>query len=251
VVALIGEFPSPRRAFVVDHWEPGPSDADLSVLKSSPAREALKAALANRWAAILYAPGAGQAPAAVEAAFQAIEKKWAQDQPPGVSVVRFDRADPQERLLCTFAGIEPSGSDWAGVVFGRGKLMAPPLQDGEITEGNLTQLLQRLAVLCTCLQQSITLGLDIPMTWEPALDAKVPMGVPSQGYVEMALDKPAAPIGMASLMDDIPQEDRHVVATAVVPLACAGGVAGVAIALVIWRARRRNPKLLEDRCAIE
>jgi hypothetical protein len=89
------------------------------------------------------------------------------------------------------------------------------------------------------------------MTWEPVLDAKVPMGVPSQGYVEVALDKPAALTGVASLMEDIPQEDRHVVATAVVPLACAGGVAGVAIALVIWRTRRRNAKLLEDRCAIE
>ena len=42
VVALIGEFAPTRQTFVIDHWAPAPSDQELAVLRSSPAREALK-----------------------------------------------------------------------------------------------------------------------------------------------------------------------------------------------------------------
>lgn len=248
VVALIGEFPSPRRTFVIDHWEPGPSANDLAALRTSPVREAIKEAIISRWAVILYAPGPGKDKDAVEAALQAVDRKWAEDQPPGLSVIRFDRADPRERLLCAFAGIRPSGPDWAGVVFGRGKLMAPPLLGEDITEQNLNELLGGLAAACTCLQQSMTLGLDIPMAWEPALDAKIAAVAPSQGYVEKTLDPPGAPARAAALVEDVPRADRHIVTTAVVPLICAGLAAVIAIVLVVWRTRAgaRNPASSEE-----
>ena len=245
VVALIGEFPSPRRAVVIDHWEPAPNENDLAILHSSPTREAIKQALATRWAVIVHAPGAQPRPN-VQSLLDAVDKKWGQDQPPGVAVIRFDRADARERVLCAFAGIESDGPDWVGIIFGRGKLMAPPLQGEEITENNLNQLLQRLAEPCTCLQQSITLGIDIPMTWEPALDAKLEAIAPPQGYVETTLDapkatpdppKPSEPA--AALMQDIAPKDKQVLATAAAPLAGAGGVAVIAIAFVVWRNRRR------------
>jgi hypothetical protein len=246
VVVLAGEFASPHRVFVINHWQPGPTDSELAELLTSPAREAIKQALTERWAVILYAPATEQANPAIEAAFAAVDAKWAADQSPGVSIVRMDRSNPRDQLLRAFAGIEPSGPDWLGIVFGRGKLMAPPLQGDDITEANINGLLQRLAIPCTCLQQSMTFGLDIPMTWEAALDDKIPFGnAAPQGYVEMTLDTPAAAPGatapgVAALVDEIPQKEHWVLATALIPLAGAGVVALVAVVLVIQRSRRRN-----------
>lgn len=245
VVALVGEF-SPGRSFVIDHWEPAPTEDDLAVLLASPARARLTSAILESWAVILYSPGADEDSRALQAVFDAVEKRWAVEQAPGVSVVRFDRADPRERLLCNFIGIEPSGPDWAGVVFGRGKLLAPPLQGEEISEDHLNQLFQGLAVPCTCLQESLTLGLDIPMAWHEGLDAKVTSLAPPQGYMEMTIgDVPPMTRIEAELEAQIPDEEQGVLASALVPLAGAGCLAIAAMLLVWWRVRRRNLIVLE------
>ena len=51
--------------------------------------------------------------------------------------------------------------------------MAPPLEGGEITEGALDQLLSRLIEICSCLRPPSMLGVDMPMTWEPAIESTI------------------------------------------------------------------------------
>lgn len=239
VVALIGQAPGPsRRAFVIDHWEPGPSDADLAVLKTSPAREAVKNAVVDVWAAILYAPGSGPEGGKKEAVLNAASRQWTADHPPGVTVVRFDRADPGERLLCAFAGIERDGPDWAGVVFGRGKLLAPPLEGDDLTEANLNQLLTGLTAACTCLQQAMTLGVDVPMTWEPALDAKIAAAAPTQGYTEVSFGEQTATTPTPTA-DVVPPRGANMFLTTLAPLLIAACAVLAATAVILWRNRRR------------
>lgn len=235
VVALIGEFPSPRRMFVIDYWEPGPTDADLAVLLNSPARDRIMETVVKSWAVILYSPDPEREDGATQSVLDAVAKRWAVDQPPGVTIVRIDRTDPRERTLRAFAGIERSEPDWVGVVFGRGKLMAPPLRGDRITEANLNELLEGLAVPCTCLQESITLGLDIPMKWDSKLDAMIASAGPPQGYVETTLDDQ-----IGALQAQVPDEDRHVLASVVIPLGAAACVALAVVAFTVWRSRRRN-----------
>ena len=239
VVALMGEFPSPPRAFVIDYWEPGPTDDDLAALLTSPARERLTSAILDYWVVVLHSPGTDGNAKQLDGVFDAVAKRWAEEQSPGVTVVEFDRTDPHERLLCSFAGIRPSGPDWAGVVFGRGRLLAPPLQGDEITEDNLNGLIQGLAIQCTCLQEAMTLGLDIPMQWDEELDAKVTSLAPPGGYVEISIGERVAKIE-AQLEAEVPDEERNVIATAVIPLAGAACVAIAAIAVVLWRSRRKS-----------
>jgi len=203
VVMLAGYNRADRRSFVITHWEPGPTDSDLAALKTSPVREAIKRDVVKHWAVLLYSPGttadgdngegrsvlrpysAGGGAAVVDA----VAKRWSQEHPPGISVVRLDRCDPRERLLASFVGLGPSGDhgqdaratvpDWVGVVFGRGKLMAPPLEGGEITEEALGYLLSQLIEICSCLRPPSMMGVDIPMAWEPGLDEAVASLIPS------------------------------------------------------------------------
>jgi len=246
VAALIGEMPTTtRRAFVIDHWEPAPSDADLAALLASPVRDAIKATIADVWAVVVYSPAA-KAEQSNEAVLNSVSKQWAAEHAPGISIVRLDRTDPRERTLCSFLGLDASAPDWAGVVFGRGKLLAPPLVGDNITEQNLNQLLSGLTVPCTCLQQSMNLGLDLPMTWEPELEAKAAAAAQSVGYTETVVSLAAPEEPLAALVKEIPQEDRDVFAGALLPLGCAAGIAGIAIAAIVLRARRRRAMPLEE-----
>jgi hypothetical protein len=250
VVALIGLMPtSPRRPFVIDHWAPTLSDADLAALKASPARDEVKRSIADVWAVLVYSPGPNTRAQGFRASTEqnketvlnAVEKQWETEHAPGISIARLDRTDPRERTLRSFVGLEPTGPDWVGVVFGRGTLLAPPLQGDDITEGNLNRLLTGLTVPCTCLQQSMTLGLGLPMTWEPELDVKAAAAVQSVvEYMETTVNLTPSPEPSASLMEQVPQEDRDVLTTALLPLGGAVGIALLAVAVILWRARRRR-----------
>jgi prepilin-type N-terminal cleavage/methylation domain-containing protein len=175
VVMLAGSDRANRRSFVISHWEPCPTDNDLDVLTSSPVREAIKREVGKKWAVLLYAPGIGGESGNRRAVVEAVAKDWAQKHPPGISVVHLDRSDPREQLLVSFAGLARSKdheqdvhatiSDWVGIVFGRGKLMAPPLEGAEITEAALDQLLSQLVEICSCLRPPSMMGVDILMAW--------------------------------------------------------------------------------------
>ena len=253
VVALIGVFRAVRRTFVIDHWEPAPTDEDLAAILHSPARADAKKTLVDDWAVLLFAPGEDADAAAHADAVEAIEKKWDAEHPPGITVVYVDRADPDERILCSFAGIQAGGPDWAGVLFGRGRLMAPPLIGEDISEGSLDELLRGLTMPCTCLQEATALGLDVPMTWEPELDAKfAAMEAASGGYTEIALrggaaaavPTPAAQI--AALAEEVPDTGNQAFVIAVSSLGAIALAASAATALLVWRSRRRNAVTLEN-----
>jgi hypothetical protein len=255
VAALIGLMPTtPRRPFVITHWEPAPNDTDLAALLTSPARDAIKRSITDVWAVVLYSPGA-RPEERKDAVLKSVLQKWAAERAPGISIVSFDREDPRERVLCAFAGLDASRPDWAGVVFGRGKLMAPPLEGADITEANLDRLLTSLTVQCTCLQQSMTLGLDLPLTWEPEMDTRAAPAVQSLGYTEIAVGGTPSPAIPASrpeppLTAEIPRDDQRVLATALLPL---GGAALIAVAAVVWMLLRNGRRAAppEESCGTE
>ncbi|MFH1068869.1 MAG: hypothetical protein V1794_04530 [Candidatus Glassbacteria bacterium] len=161
-----------RSNFVVDHWEPGPAEDDLKLVESSPARERIRELVGRKLAVVVYVPGNdGGSPIGREAV-EAVAGRWSERESLGVEVLEVDRGDEAERLLLSFMGVGRDGPDWAGVVFGRGKLM-PPLQGEEITEAALEGQLQILLGDCSCLQNPRALGVDLPLAWEAALDSAV------------------------------------------------------------------------------
>ncbi|HLA40812.1 MAG TPA: hypothetical protein VJ417_12495 [Candidatus Glassbacteria bacterium] len=174
VVVLTGR-PSPaagRSIFVVDHWEPGPAESDLEVLRSSPARERIREVAGQRLALLVYVPGTDGGSSAAREVVQGVASRWTKQFPLGVEVLEVNRSDQGERLLLSFMGVARQGPNWAAVVFGRGKLM-PPLQGEEITEAALDGQLKTLTGNCSCLQNPTALGVDLPLAWDASLDSTV------------------------------------------------------------------------------
>ncbi len=235
VVALVGLSPATRMPFIIDYWEPGPSDEDLATLESSPVRDRIKEEVVDAWAVLLYSPGKASDENASQAALDAVSAKWSLEQPQGVTIIRLDRNDPRERLLCAFTGIEPSGPDWAAVVFGRGKLMAPPLLGDDINENNLNRLIEGLTVPCTCLQDQTALGFDIPMTWDDTLDTMVAALAPPIGYVEIPIEEQ-----LAALEAEVPDEEGRMLYATLISLATVAAAAVCATGFMIWRGTRRS-----------
>jgi hypothetical protein len=169
VVILTGRMALERRTFLVDHWEPGPGPADLEILKTSPARDALRKEVGRRLAVLLYCPGTGPDREVEGKVIESAAQKWSRKESLGVSVVRLDRADERERVLLSFTGIGKEGPDWLAVVFGRGKIL-PPILGKEITEERIDEDLAQLVEECTCLRSAASLGVDLPLLWEQTLD---------------------------------------------------------------------------------
>ncbi|MCX8035529.1 MAG: hypothetical protein N3D11_00465 [Candidatus Sumerlaeia bacterium] len=172
-VALIGRDRARFRSFVIAHWEPAPTGTDLELLTSSPLREAIKRDVVGHWAVLLYAPAAGPSISGTPSVLEEVQALWTEKHPPGITILQFDRTDPREKLLASFIGLEPDGPEWVGIVFGRGKMMIPPLEGEEITTGSLNTLLGKLVEICSCVEPPSMLGVDIPMTWEPTLEPKI------------------------------------------------------------------------------
>ena len=240
VTALVGRcaggVATGPRAFIVDHWDPAPSDADLTALAGSPVREAIKKHVIDAFAVLLYAPGTDGNGGAKRAVVQAVAGQYRPveaadfDEPVHVALVELDRSDPAEAILVSFAGIPETGPDWAAVVFGRGKLMAPPFEGDAITEPGIVANLRILEGDCTCLQSPATLGVDLPLRWDPALDALAAPKL-AEVYAEQTLEPPAPPVPV-----DVPREDRRLVGTAALAAAAAGAAAlgGVLVVLIRW-----------------
>lgn len=165
-VALIGESVPSGKPFVVTAWEPAPALEELDALAASVACTQICDALGKYWAVILHAPG--NTPG-VHDALERVQERWAKEQAPGLAVVILSGDSPAERVLRAFVGVPKDGSDWVGVVFGKGKLLAPPLVGARIGNESLNGLLESLAVQCTCLHESVRLGLDLPMKWDETI----------------------------------------------------------------------------------
>ena len=91
----------------------------------------------------------------------------------GLSVIRLDRSDPDEQLLCRFMGIRPDSPDTLCVAFGRGKLMSPPLIGDEITADNIHTLITQIRQACSCSKPLSTMGVDLPLVWSDANDLNI------------------------------------------------------------------------------
>ncbi|MEW6236109.1 MAG: hypothetical protein AB1656_12045 [Candidatus Omnitrophota bacterium] len=169
VAVLAGFHALERQAFFIDHWEPEPGDEDLDILTDSPARQRLRQELPRRIAVLLYIPSAeGENPAAARA-IEETAAYWNRRETAGMVILRVSRADKRERLLLAFVGVKENGADWAALAFGRGKLM-PPMQGGEIAKGRMDEQILVLLGDCTCLRSPSSLGVDIPMLWDAAID---------------------------------------------------------------------------------
>jgi hypothetical protein len=237
VTVLAGWDSVRRRPFHVDHWEPAPTSQEMEVLARSSVRDAIKRDAAGHWAVLLFSRGTDAQSGAAATVLDAVVKKWAAEQPPGVTVVPLDRSDPKERLLQTFIGLPPSGPDWVGVLFGRGKLMAPPLEGDAITEENVNRLVELLFQPCTCLQSSMSPGVDIPLIWEPRLDATVvalgtdsdvapaPAGRTAAARVQVQAEASVSPVG------------GRVPVIAIVVVVASALLVAFGAAIVWWRAR--------------
>lgn len=165
-VALVGERAPSGNPFVITAWEPAPSVAELDVLAKSETAARIRDALSASWAVVLHVPG--NTPG-VSGVLERVQARWAKEQAPGLSVVRLSGTDAGEPVLRAFIGVPKDGSDWMGVVFGKAKLLAPPLVGTRIGETSLNGLLESLAVQCTCLHESVQLGLDLPMIWDESV----------------------------------------------------------------------------------
>ena len=238
-----GGVSSAPRAFVIDHWEPAPDDAALAALAGSPVREAIKEHVVDAFAVLLYAPGTDGSGGAKRGVVQEVAAQYEPveaddfDDPTHVVLVELDRSDPAEAILVSFAGIPETGPDWAAVVFGRGKLMAPPFEGDAITESSIVANLRVLEGDCTCLQSPATLGVDLPLRWDPALDVLAAPKL-AEVYTEYTLDSPAPP----QVSVEVPQEDERLIGTAALVMAAAGAVAlgGVLLVLVRWLSDRKR-----------
>jgi hypothetical protein len=183
VTVLVGTNRETGVNFVIQHWEPAPTDEELAALAGSPLREQLQRELGRQLAVVLYAPCLDCEDDRVPAMLNLVGREWQDVQGTGlgVSVIEVDRTDPAERLLLSFAGVAPDGPDWVGVVFGRGKLMNPPLIGEEITPAALNGLLEQVLADCSCSKPLPSMGVDLPMVWTAELDDQVvALGAPAE-----------------------------------------------------------------------
>ena len=170
MVAFVGKNNGDGSSFYISHWEPGPSALELDALKSSPARDDISKRLGDRVAVILYVPKTGSEKKESQPLLERVQQKWKQKEKLGISIVEVNPADEREQILLSFMGYDPQGPDFVGVVFGRGKIMSP-LVGEEITAENLDKLLDQVVLACSCSKPLPSLGVDIPLVWNDALDA--------------------------------------------------------------------------------
>lgn len=181
VVVLSGTSRTERRFFLIDHWEPAPSEEDLRLLVDSPARDRLREELGKRIAVLLYVPGSGPTAGQAEPKLQKVVESHA-DKPLGVSILRVERNDPNERILISFTGTEPRAEDWVAVVFGPGRLMNPFVGEA-ISSVALNEQIDQVVENCTCLRPVSTYGVDLPMRWSEALSLAA-LSLPEEGVEE-------------------------------------------------------------------
>lgn len=238
VTVLVGWDSVRRRPFHVDHWEPSPDADALETLAHSPVRDAIKRDVAGHWAVLLFARGTDAQAGSAQSVLDAVVKKWAAEQAPGVTIQNLDRADPKERTLLAFIGLPAQGPDWVDVVYGRGKLMAPPLEGAAIAEDAINRLIEQLFQPCTCLQASTSPGADIPLAWETRLDA----GIVALGPDAKSPGLPAAsPIAApAPRVAEVPPPRLLWIAGAVVAISMLA--VGFGTAVLMWRARATPDK---------
>ncbi len=185
VTVLVGRNNGTGESFVIDHWEPGPTDEELAAILDSPLRQELAQKLARNVAVLVLVLGettaTGESGATDETTVrstvvdrvQSIVDSGIADERLGLAVVMLDRNDPAERIVCRFMGLRPDGDDTLFVAFGRGKLMSPPLVGDQINETHIGNLVTQIRQACSCSLPLQTMGVDLPLSWSETVDSSV------------------------------------------------------------------------------
>jgi hypothetical protein len=235
VVALIGYHVFEKRPFFFgQYWEPAPSDDELAALKSSPVRERIGKASARSFALLLHMPHAGDEGTQTHAMLSRVAHEWEREAELPVEVVTIDRTAVEEGLLAGFVEATPDGPEWVGVVFGRGKLMMPPLVGDGISEVGLQEHFDILMADCTCSRSARSMGVDIPMAWTDEMEAAF---VPMLEDPDAASTQQAAasqPVGEAGL-PEVPE--MQMVPTLLLTL---GGLAILIVVVLLAMVVRRS-----------
>jgi len=193
VVALIGKNYGTSEHFVINVWEPAPSDEQLADVLNSPARRRLQETLGPSMAVIVYAPGEDFDQERFDGIVAAVKAAWLMDELktlPPIEVVKIDRDDERERTLVSFMGLAPDGPSMAGVVFGRGKLMSPPLLGPEITRKRINELIDQIYQDCNCSKPLPSIGVDLPLVWnEDLAKTFVPVSDPTEKEADPRLEQ--------------------------------------------------------------
>jgi hypothetical protein len=233
VAYFTGRHPVEQRPVVFHGWTPSPEVAMLEQMRDNKVLAAIREHSSDFWAVVLYSRGVG-----VDKRGE-IEKtgtKWKQNHAPGIApIIEFDRKDPSNRLLCAVAGIKENGEDWAGVVFGKGRLLLPALEGDDITSNELDKLINRITLPCTCLQQDMVLGIDLPMFWENPEGRQYTLLDAPVGYMEISLDDKLAP-----LFDEMPSGDKSINTVALTVLSVLGLIAVLALSVMYLRLRKMH-----------
>ncbi len=177
VTVLVGRNNGSRESFLIDHWEPAPSDEQLASIVDSPLRHRLARELAENIAVLVFSPSnsdlPGNSDSSVVNVLRSIVQTRIAEERLGLSLIMLDRYAAEEQLLCRFIGLRPDGPDTLCVAFGRGKLMSPPLAGDEITAQNIEKLVAQIRQTCSCSKPLPTMGVDIPLLWPDEIDQAV------------------------------------------------------------------------------
>ncbi len=254
VVALIGKNYGTSENFVIAHWEPTPQDEDLTTVLHSPVRQQLQEMLGKSLAILLYAPGGQRDEDKMLQIFASVQSTWLAKNLPPIQIVELDRHDPREQTLVSFMGLHPDGPAMAGVVFGRGKLMSPPLLGPEITSKRINELVDQIYQDCNCSKPLPSIGVDLPLVWneelaktfvpvsDPATKTEDPRlaALPSMGSFAKTEDSPKATQGSQQPPAPIvttSEPGNHLVTISLVTL----GVVGIFLFLATLIAFRKKP----------
>ena len=173
VTVLVGRNNGDGTNFVVQHWEPAPTDEDLAALIESPLRAELARQLTKNVAVLIFASRESNENSERIRLLQKLVGRGVEAERVGLALLTLDRFDPTERLLAAFMGLRPDAPDTLIVAFGRGKLMQPPLVAEEITPENIDALLHTIRQACSCSKPLPTMGVDLPLVWTNDLDQSV------------------------------------------------------------------------------
>lgn len=173
VTVLVGRNNGLGESFLIDFWETEPNAETLASIAESPVRAELARKLAANVAVLLYAPAEPTEESSLPDSITEMVDAGIADERIGLELISVDRNDPAERLLCRFMGLGPGGPDTLCVVFGRGKLMGPPLKGDEINPANVQTLVTEIRQACSCSKPLPTMGVDVPLIWSEQVDSSV------------------------------------------------------------------------------
>ncbi len=228
ITLLSAMHPGLNQPVILQEWTPAPPVELLEGLRVNPLLNVIARETADYWALVLYARGRG---ASRREEVDRTVAHWRDTLAPGVKLLDVDRHDADNAWLCRIANITDDGEDWAGVVFAKGKLMMPVLVGNAITQAELDRLLHRLTIPCTCLQQAMTFGLDLPMFWDEREEADFTVLASPIGYMEMTIEDK-----VALLLDEVPEESRATRTVAVFGLG-GGALLVLGFLAVAWMRR--------------